>query len=526
MAEKLKRELGVFSLAFIGVISVIGSGVLVIPAQAASMAGPASLIAVIIAGVAMLLFLLMYAELSSEIPVAGGTVVYPDIANGKIVSSMIGFGLLLAYIISPPFVLEVMFSYLSTYFPSLYSNGQLTLLGIFIASLIFLIFYVINVLGVNLTGILSGIFGAIKVAILTVFILGLLVLAFHPANFFSYGGFAPFGFGGVGLAVSAGGLFFAFTGFRLIVDYAGEARAPKRIIPKSIILAVLLVFVVYLLMQIAFVGSLNWAGLSQYGVSPGSWSSLSNLSSPLSQIASANNLTFLSSLIMFFAIYSPLVFVIPVLGAEARLMMGLVDNGYLPKFFNRLSKRYKTPYVALTTVFILTILTLVLMPRYSSILSLVSSAYGFTYLTIGVHYSVIRKHLSPDRFKAPLGSIIAPISTILGAFIVIWSGYPYSLYGFLVMLVFLLVYLYYNFSKDKLKEDLRTGWWFIVFTALLVVISYLTSPTFGGIGKISLNETYVLVTVISIAFYFLGVRFSKKISAIDVKAISPESGEL
>ncbi len=526
MAQKLKRELGMFSLIFIGVISVIGSGILVIPAEAAYMAGPASILAVFIAGIAMVLFLLMYAELSSEIPVTGGTVVYPNIANGKIVSSMIGFGLLLAYIVSPPLVLEVMLSYLSTYFPGVYANGQLTYLGIAVASAIFLAFYIINLLGVNLTGILSTALGAIKVAIISFFIVGILIFAFHPSNFFAYGGFAPYGFAGVGLAVSAGGMFFAFTGFRLIVDYAGEAKAPKSIIPKALIYSVLLVFIVYFAMQLALIGAVNWAGLSVYGVSKGDWSSLSSLSSPLSQIALANNLSFLSSLVMFFAIYSPLVFVVPVLGAEARLILGLVDNGYLPRSLSKISARFKTPYISLTLVLIFTIITLILIPRYSSLLSIVSSAYGFTYLTIGIHYTIIRKHLGTDRFKVPLGSIIAPISTILGAYIVIWSGYPSSLYGFVVMAVFLVVYLVYNSSPSRLKEDFKTGWWFIVLTALLVAISYLGSPVFGGIGVISSSVMYVLVAAISLLFYYLGVKFSRPIESISVNAISPESGEV
>ncbi|BCU68048.1 ABC transporter permease [Sulfolobales archaeon HS-7] len=511
----LKRDLGVLYLIFIAVISVIGSGVLVVPTTAEYMAGPASLLSVIIAGVSILIFLLLYAELSSEIPVTGGTVRYPDISHGNIVSAMIGYGLLLAYVVSPPLVLEIMLSYLSYFFPSVYQNGNITSIGIAVASLIFIIFYIPSILGVKLTGLLSALLGSIKAIIIFVFALLLILFAFHPSNFTAYHGFIPYGINGVALAVSAGGLFFAFTGFRLIFDFAGEAKYPRRAIPGSVLLSFLIVFVIYMLVQVAVIGGINWTGLQQYSVIPGNWSSLSSLSSPLSQIALSNGLSFLSDIILFFAVYSPLVFVVPVLGAEARLLMGLVDNGYAPKVFNTTSKKYGSPYVAVTFILILTIITLILLPRYSSILSLVSSAYGFTYATIGVQYSVIVKHLSSSRFKVPLGKILAPISMILGGFVVFWSGYPSTLWGLIVMLLFIPVYFYYNRDIMKIKEDLRAGWWFIVYSLLLFAISYLGSQIFGGLGLVNSTESYLLIAVISLVFYWVGVKSGKREINID-----------
>lgn len=513
-SESLKRELGTFSLAFIAIISVIGSGILVVPAVAASMAGPASVIAVIIAGIAMLIFILLYAEMGTALPLAGGTVRYPDFSHGKIVSSMLGFGLLLAYIVSPPLVLEIMISYMSSYVPGVYAHGTLTLLGILIASLIFIIFYIPNILGVKLTGTLSTILGAIKVALIIFFALALLILTMHPSNFTQYG-FAPFGFSGIGMAVSAGGLFFAYTGFRLIIDYAGEAKYPIKSIARSLILAIFIVFIIYLITQIAFIGSINWSRLTSFGVTVGSWSSISNLSSPLSQVALANKLTWLSSLILFFAIYSPLVFTVPVLGAEARLIMGLADNGYLPKKLSEVHKKFRTPYIATTIILILSIATLFLLPSYSSILSIVSSAYGFTYATIGVQYIVLKDKLPPNRFKVPFGSILAPISMFLGSLVVYWSFYPYTLYGFIIMLIVLPIYFYYNRNPSSIKADLKSGWWFIVYSGLLVLISYIGPQAFGGIGLINSTITYILLLIISLVFYYIGYKFGRK--DIDLK---------
>jgi len=516
---KPRRELGVFPLVFIAVISVIASGILVVPAVAASYAGPASIFAVIIAGISMLIFILLYAEMSSEIPLSGGTVRYPDISHGKIVSSMLGFGLLLAYIVSPALVVEVMISYLSPYIAGIYVNGTLTLAGILISSVIFVVFYVPNLLGVKLTGFLSSIAGVIKVAIIVLFIAVILLLTMHFSNFTKFGT-APYGFSGVGLAVSAGGLFFAFTGFRLIIDYGGEARTPRKSMPRSLLIGLSIVFIIYLLMQIGFIGSINWSHLTVFGVTVGSWASIGNLSAPLSQIAISNNLNWLSYLITFFAIYSPLVFVIPVLGAEARLLYGLVNNGYLPKQLSALHKKFRTPHIALTVILILTIATLFLLPKYTSILSIVSSAYGFTYATIGIQYIVIKRILPEKRFRVPLGSALAPISMILGSFIVFWSFYPSSLYGFIIMAIVLPLYFYYNRNnRESILSDLKTGWWFPVYAGLLVLFSYLGPTVFGGIGVIGINMDYIALVVISLVFYYVGYRAGRKdidISKLDL----------
>lgn len=517
MPLTLRRELGTISLVFIAVITVIGSGILAIPATAASLAGPASIYAVLIAGISMLIFVLLYAEMGSELPLSGGTVRYPDISHGKVMSSMIGFGLLLAYIISPPFVMEVMISYMSTYFPGIFSNGTLTMLGILIGSIVFVVFGISNLVGIRLTGILSSIVGIIKVAIISVFIVVILVLAMHFSNFTNYG-VVPYGWGGVGIAVSAGGLFFAFTGFRLIVDYAGEAKFPKKSIVRSFVGSMAIVFVVYVLMQIAFVGSINWSNLTSYGVTVGNWASISNLSSPLSQIALSNNLGWASVMILFFAIYSPLVFVVPVIGAEARLMQGLADNGYLPKMLGQLHKKFRTPYVSIIILIILSIVTLILIPKYTTILSIVTSGYGFTYATVGVQYIVIRSKLPSNRFKVPIGGILAPISMFLGSLIVFWSFYPYTLYGFIVMIVFLSFYFYYSSkSPSSIKGDFKNGWWFIVYTAILVLISYFGPTEFGGIGVISTDLSYVMLIVVSLLFYYVGYKFGKK--DIDLKKL-------
>mgnify|MGYP006172615513 CR=1 FL=1 len=82
-------------------------------------------------------------------------------------------------------------------------------------------------------------------------------------------GFAPFGLSGVEMAVSAGGIIFAYLGLTPIISVASEVKNPQRTIPIALILSVLLSTAIYALLQLAFLGSIptemlanGWAGVT------------------------------------------------------------------------------------------------------------------------------------------------------------------------------------------------------------------------------------------------------------------------
>ena len=78
---------------------------------------------------------------------------------------------------------------------------------------------------------------------------------FKPENLHAQG-IAPFGMSGVEAAISAGGIIFAYLGLTPIISVASEVQKPQRTIPIALILSVVLSTIIYVLLQLAFLGSI------------------------------------------------------------------------------------------------------------------------------------------------------------------------------------------------------------------------------------------------------------------------------
>lgn len=96
----LKKELKAFDLAAIGIGSIVGTGIFVATGQGAHLAGPAVTISFVIAALTSALCALTYSELATIFPVAGSTYSYSYVAFGEIIAWIIGWDLILEYLVS------------------------------------------------------------------------------------------------------------------------------------------------------------------------------------------------------------------------------------------------------------------------------------------------------------------------------------------------------------------------------------------------------------------------------------------
>ena len=62
------------------------------------------------------------------------------------------------------------------------------------------------------------------------------------------------------------GIVWAYEGFRQGLEYAGEGKNPQRDAPLGVILALIATIILYILLEITFIGAINWQAA---GVSPG-----------------------------------------------------------------------------------------------------------------------------------------------------------------------------------------------------------------------------------------------------------------
>jgi len=146
----LRRNVGLTSLMFISLGSIIGSGWLLGALTAAKAAGGASLVSWVLAGVIIILLALVHAELGAAYPLAGGTARFPRLAFGSIAGFTAGWVAWLQAVTIAPIEVEAALSYLDHIWPGMVDqNGALVGKGLVIAVILMLVFTLINVAGVN-----------------------------------------------------------------------------------------------------------------------------------------------------------------------------------------------------------------------------------------------------------------------------------------------------------------------------------------------------------------------------------------
>ena len=244
---ELSRCLSKLDLTSLGVGSTLGAGVYVLTGTLArNVVGPGLVISFFIAAVASLLAGLCYAEFAARVPRVGSAYVYCYVTIGELCAFIIGWNLVLEYVIGASSVARAWSSYLDS---ALLNDAvkNLTMSGLmnlgadkiisnypdFLAFLVTLVITGTLSFGVKFTSVTNNVMTAINVAVI-------LFIIFAGANFSESKNwtddFLPFGFPGV-LAASASA-FFAFVGFDSIATTAEESNNPSKDVPIATVLTI------------------------------------------------------------------------------------------------------------------------------------------------------------------------------------------------------------------------------------------------------------------------------------------------
>ncbi|AWR96852.1 amino acid permease [Acidianus sulfidivorans JP7] len=438
--KMLRKELSKTELLFLSLQGIIGSGWLFASLYTAAYTGSAGIISWIIGGILLIFIALTYSEISSAIPKSGGVVRYPHYTHGGIVGYIIAWSYFAAGATVPAIESTAIVTYLSSLIPSLTVNGYLTPTGLALAYGFLFLFFMINYFGVKSVGKVAHIVGWWKLIIPIATIILLFLFDFHPSNFTANGFFPSSqyissgysGWASVLYAIPITGILFSYTGFRQAIEYGGEAKNPSRDIPFAVIGALSISIVIYTLLQVAFIGGINWSAI---GVKFGNWTGLqySSLSSgPFYEIfKNANASSPINLILLDFAILllidsavSPAGTTITGMGTGTRVLYGLASNGYFPEIFLKIGKT-RIPVISLITVTLLGGVFLLPFPAWIALVGIVSSAAVFTYIMGGIGLQVLRTH-APELnrpYKLPFAKVLSPISTLVALLIVYWSGF-------------------------------------------------------------------------------------------------------
>ena len=251
MAE-LKRHLGLWGAASIGIGAIIGAGIFVMSGVASGLAGPAVILSFLIAGVIAFFTALSSAELSSFITEAGGSYIYTHKAFGKFWGFVVGWMQSFDYIVGAS-AISVGFAGYFIYFAGIQQIAQNIII---IAVVMPLILVLINMIGIREAAGANNLLVGIKVTALALFVIVGLFFLFSHGNFSNYHPFFPRGF--AGMLSGAALIFFAFIGFNTITMIAEEVKDPERNVPRSLVFAFLICTLLYIGVSVVEVGLVDW----------------------------------------------------------------------------------------------------------------------------------------------------------------------------------------------------------------------------------------------------------------------------
>ncbi len=437
------KTLGAFDLLTIGIGAVIGTGIFILPGTvAAKEAGPGVTLSFLIAALVCTLASMCYAELSSSIPVAGSAYSYGNILYGEVIGWILGWALILEYMLS---VAAVSAGWAS-YFNSLLHSFGLHILHHFEGPFDPLNGTYLNlwaVISVLLIGILlsrgmkasmkfNNAAVLIKIAIIFIFI-GVGLFFIKPKN---YQPFTPYGTTGVLRGATT--VFFAFLGFDVVSSSAAEVKNPKKNMPIGIIGTLIVAALLYMGVSVVLTGMVNYKQL--------------DVANPVAYALKVVNQGWVADLLSIGAIVGMSTMMLTMIYSSSRLIYSIGRDGLLPSFLGKIDK-HGLPENAL---WIVTIVIAIMGGLFSleELTSLVSigTLLAFTFVSFGVILLRRRKDIPEGDFKVPFYPVIPILSGLACIGMMCFLSVKTYIFASVWFLFGLFIYCVYGYKHSKISK--------------------------------------------------------------------------
>jgi len=249
---KTKKHLGLFGVFALATGATLSSGFFLLPSYATQIAGPAVVLAYLIAGLLLIPPMLSKIELGTAMPRSGGAYYFLDRSLGPMVGTIGGLGIWLALLLKTSFALVGMTAYLQLFFPEGTSDTLFTL----IALVLVVFFGGLNLLGAKKTTSFQIVLVVLLLALLSWFLVAGSI-QIRPANFSNF-----LGKGSENILSAAGLVFISYVGVTKVISVAGEIKNPERNLPLGLFLAIGTAITVYIVGLLVMVGVSGTEGLS------------------------------------------------------------------------------------------------------------------------------------------------------------------------------------------------------------------------------------------------------------------------
>jgi amino acid transporter len=514
----LRKSLGYWQLTAIGFSGVIGSGWLLGAMYAAQYAGPEAVVSWVIGGVVLALIALVMASLGGARPEAGGLVRWPYYSNGRFVATMAGWGIWVAWATNPPSESAAMIQYMSKYVGGIYNGTSLTGLGVLLGIAIMAVFVALNWFGIQLFARVNGALTVAKFVVPAITVIALFVSGFHGSNFSDHGGFAPYGWAPGLSAIATAGIIYAYTGFQGPIDMSGEAKNARRDVPRAVLTSLALSAVIYILLQVVFIGAVPGTDLIH------GWNGV-NFSSPYAQLAVAVNLTWLSWVLYADAIASPAGSALSFTATTGRESFAMSKNGFLPPSFAVVHGRSGIPRRALVINFVLGVAFLLPFGSWQQIVAATSVLGLIAYALPSVSAVVFARGAAFPGGAPRWIRYLAPVAFVLATLIIYWAGWHELRIALPILLIGVLVYAYQHWRAGAEWADARLGLWLVAYLALVLLMSAIGSAAFEGTNAVPAPWDSVIVAVIALAAWLSGVKAGRRYLAANPAPAAETAGD-
>ena len=370
--NRMKRNLSVVDLTALGVAAIVGAGIFSTIGNAAASGGPAVSLLFVFTAFACGFSAMCYAEFASSIPISGSAYTYAYASFGELVAWIIGWDLIMEYAIGniavaiswsgyftglldgmgihiPQFLTtdylsasrgyhvavqalqdgtqfsKLSFSLQDAYYAwiSAPQFGQFRIIADIPALGIVVLITWICYVGIRESKVANNIMVLLKIGILLL-VVGVGAFYVNPDNWHP---FAPNGITGVLKGVS--GVFFAYIGFDAISTTAEECNNPRRDIPISMFLALIITTILYVAVSLVLTGMVSSGELG--------------VADPLAFVFERLNLHQLSGIIALSAVIAMASVLLVFQLGQPRIWMSMSRDGLLPKVFGKIHPKYRTP---------------------------------------------------------------------------------------------------------------------------------------------------------------------------------------
>ncbi len=464
--SKDSKQMGLFSAILLGVAGMMGSGWLFAPYLAAKISGPASILAWIIGAAIVILLGLCFAEIASLYPRRGLSAIVPTISHNRYfgfpfaISNWLGIIAVIA--LEADATIQYLVNLVPHIAPYIFNHGVLTNIGELLAGMLVILYTLGNYWGAQVMAKTNNIFTVLKVLVPIVVALSILGTQFHASNFTLIGQtWLPYGANSIAATILATGIIVAFNGFQSVVSFASEIKRPSRTIPLSIFIAVIFCLLIYILLEVSFIGGLPINLLHQ------GWHHVS-FTAPMVELPALLGLTFLTSIIYFGATLAPSGTALAFMGTSTRLFTAMARGKQMPTYFDDVHPIHRISRKSLLLNAGIAMLLLYLFRSWSELAILLSILHVISYLPVPIALWVFRDSMNTNR-------------------------YPFKLWGGHAIALILFIIFTYLFALAPLQAISR-----------ILIIFFIFQIIFIGLNVKSIPELWHAIRQCAMAYAYLG----------------------